>query len=68
MAALDHRQMLDMTVIALELIKCSREYELKQILTLGSDSMSLVEILKFQTPLQPVLNILSVISVTMESP
>ena len=57
--------MLQITIVAHDLGWISLEYELKQILTCGSDCMCLGEIRKFQSPQLPVWNILSVILVNM---
>jgi len=57
-----------MTIVAQDLISRSTEYVPKQTLTSGSDSTCLGEIRKFQSPLLPVWNFLSVILVNMELP
>ena len=57
-----------MTVVALDLILRSMEFEPKQIPTCGSDSTCLGEIRQFQSPLPPGWNVLSVISVNTDQP
>jgi hypothetical protein len=68
MAALSHRVMPYMTIIARDLIWHTMQYDLKQILTSGSSSSCLGEIGKIQIPELPVSNILTVISVNMDQP
>jgi len=57
-----------MTVVAQDLISHSMEYVTKPITTCGIDSTCLGEIRKFESPLLPVWNVLSVIPVNMELP
>jgi len=65
MAAQAHCVMFYMTIAAQDSIQHSTEYEPKQFLTWGSDSMCLGEIRKFASPSQLAWNVLSVISINM---